>query len=239
MKMRSPGPEIPRSAAHITASGVCRARALKLGVGRLKRAQRVFFAAWPMSFCCHCACFATGLVLLATCGCWNKPSGVAISSDPAVMFKPEEMADAIHAVVAADRLVYVTRVVERVNSESKAVPTHLPLPSEMLRSTAQEVQKQGAEFHYVLRSLWPMNPKNGPETATEKSGLEFVASHPGSNYYSEEFLGGRRYLTAVYPDVAFSSTCTDCHNGRAQASRPGLKPGDVLGGLVVRVPLEF
>ena len=149
------------------------------------------------------------------------------------------MADAIHAVVAADRLVYVTRVVERVNSESNAVLTHLPLPSEMLRSTAQEVQKQGAEFHYVLRSLRPLNPKNAPETATEKLGLEFVASHPDSNYDSEEFLGGRRYLTAVYADVASSSTCTDCHNRQTQSSLPSLKSGEVLGGLVVRVPLEF
>jgi len=149
------------------------------------------------------------------------------------------MADAIHAVVAADRRMYIIHVVESINSDSTNTPMHLPLPSEMLRSTAQEVQKQGAEFHYVLRSLRPLNPKNAPETATEKLGLEFVASHPDSNYYSEEFLGGRRYLTAVYADVAFSSTCSDCHNRRIQSSRPSLKSGDVFGGLVVRVPLEF
>jgi len=184
-------------------------------------------------------CFAAALVLLMAGGCGSSNGGFSKPSEPAVMFKPQEMADAIHAVVAADRLVYVTRVVERVNSESNAVLTHLPLPSEMLRSTAQEVQKQGAEFHYVLRSLRPLNPKNAPETATEKLGLEFVASHPDSNYYSEEFLGGRRYLTAVYADVASSSTCTDCHNRQTQSSLPSLKSGEVLGGLVVRVPLEF
>ena len=44
---------------------------------------------------------------------------------------------------------------------------------QMLRQASESVQQQGAEFHYVLRSLWPINPKNAPETDTEKTGLQY------------------------------------------------------------------
>ena len=185
------------------------------------------------------------LVVMSS-GCGSSAGPGTTAPEPAVVFKPQEMADAIHAVVAADRRAYAIHVVNRLVSLDNTTPVEnasqsdaLPLPSHMLRLSAQEVQKEGADFHYLLRSLAPLNPKNSPETATEKLGLEFVLSHPGSNYYSEEFLGGRRYFTAVYPDVAFSQTCTDCHNRQVQSARRTYKPGDVIGGMVVRVPLEF
>jgi hypothetical protein len=104
---------------------------------------------------------------------------------------------------------------------------------------SEAVQKKGAEFHYVLRSLWPINPRNAPETATEKTGLKSVLEHPDSNYYAEESLGGRRYFTAVYPDRATVPSCVECHNAHPTSGKRDFKLGDVMGGIVVRVPLEF
>ena len=63
--------------------------------------------------------------------------------------------------------------------------------------------------------------------------------HPETNYYSHETLGGRRYLTAVYPDKALSPACVSCHNEHPKSARKDWKQGDVMGGLVVRVALEF
>ena len=114
-----------------------------------------------------------------------------------------------------------------------------PLPAHMLKLASQTVQRNGAEFHYVIRSLWPINPKNAPETTTEKAGLELVANTPRSNYYAEEYLGGRRYFTAVYADVASVEACVNCHNQHKDSPKKDFKVGDVVGGLVVRVPLEF
>ena len=64
---------------------------------------------------------------------------------------------------------------------------------------SESVQQKGAEFHYVLRSLWPVNPKNAPETATERTGLQAVVDHPDSNYYAEESL---------WVDAVTSQPCT-------------------------------
>ena len=114
-----------------------------------------------------------------------------------------------------------------------------PVPAHLLRQASESVQTKGAEFHYVLRSLWPINPKNAAETPTEKAGLQFVLEHPDSNYYSEESLGGRRYFTAVYADRAIVPSCATCHNHHKDITKKDFKSGDVMGGLVVRVPLEF
>ena len=188
-----------------------------------------------------------GTTALTCAGCRPESAPAGNPPKPSVTFKPQEMADAIHAVVAADREVYALHVVQRLQSDEKVIQASehwkeektLPLPVQMLRMGSEEVQKKGAEFHYVLRSLWPINPKNAAETGTEKTGLQFVAAHPETNYYAEESLGGRLYFTAVYPDVALSPACIDCHNQHPASPKKNFKPGDVMGGLVVRVPLEF
>jgi hypothetical protein len=109
----------------------------------------------------------------------------------------------------------------------------------LLRQASEAIQSKGAEFHYVLRSLWPINPKNAPETEIEKKGLQAVLDHPEESFYSEESLGGRRYFTAVYADRAVVPSCASCHNQHPGSPKKNFKPGEVMGGLVVRVPLEF
>jgi uncharacterized protein DUF3365 len=185
------------------------------------------------------------LAAFACAGCHRETSDSHQPPTPTVTFKPQEMADALHAVIAADREVYALQVLKLLRGEktsspqSQKEPTNLPLPAHLLRMGSEVVQKNGAEFHYVLRSLSPINPRNAPETEIEKAGLQFVTQHPNSNFYSEESLGGRRYLTAVYPDLAISPACADCHNDKGQDRQHAYQIGDVLGGIIVRVPLEF
>ena len=114
-----------------------------------------------------------------------------------------------------------------------------PLPAEMFRRAAESIQSKGAEFSYALRSLHPIDPRNGPQTELEQRGLAFVTSHPTQNYYGQEMLGGRRYFTAVYPDIPAVVACVDCHNRRSASIPQRYQVGEVMGGIVVRVPLEF
>ena len=193
-----------------------------------------------------------GKALLSACllvgggSCRQEPPKKPETTQPAVTFKPQEMADALHAVIAADREAYARQVIQRL-AEAQAAKgpeawktNGFPrLPAHILRLASESVQQKGAEFHYVLRSLWPVNPKDGPETATEKTGLQYLLDHAGSNYYAEESLGGRRYFTAVYADRAIVPACVECHNQLSNSPKRDFKPGDILGGMVVRVPLEF
>ena len=174
-------------------------------------------------------------LILALTGCRDHSVSAPVPPAPAVTFKPQEMADALHAVIAADREAYARYVLEQLPPQTETIP----VPAHLMRLASDSIQQKGAEFHYVLRSLSPINPKNAPETATEKTGLQAVLEHPDQNFYAEESLGGRRYFTAVYADKAVVQRCADCHNQLPNSPKRDYKVGDVMGGVVVRVPLEF
>ena len=108
-----------------------------------------------------------------------------------------------------------------------------------LRHSAQSIQKQGAEFSYTLRSLWPINAGHGPQTQAEQAGLEAVAKKPDAAFYTEDELGGRSYFAAIYADRATLPSCVSCHNKDPRSPKRHFKQGDVMGAIVVRVPLEF
>ncbi len=160
---------------------------------------------------------------------------------------PRKFADSLHAVIAADRQAYARLIVDRLAADSG--PTRvsqdwrgehcLPTHAQLLREAAVDIQRHGAEFSYTLRSLWPINPAHGPQTEVERLGLESVARAPGTNFYTEESLGGRSYFTAIYADHATLRSCVDCHNRHPASPRRDFREGEVMGGIVVRVPLEF
>jgi hypothetical protein len=177
----------------------------------------------------------------------TKPPGSAKEPDPSSngIISPQSMADSLHFVIAAARESYWQEYLahQTGGGSSSNDPARLkpgdswPVPCEMFRQASESIQSKGAEFSYVLRSLHPIDPRNTPQTELEQRGLAYLTSHPAQNYYGEEMLGGRRYVTAVYPDLPAAAACVDCHN--RQAAAPHHQAGEVLGGIVVRVPLEF
>jgi len=157
---------------------------------------------------------------------------------------PQRMADALHAVMEADRTVYTKNVVNRLQNVENIIKASehwtdekaLPLPAQMFRMGAEAVAAKNVGFTYALLSLWPVNKQNAPKTDAEKAGLEFVATNRGKNYYTEEALGGQTYFTAVYADTAVADACVTCHNNHPDTPKDDFKLGDVLGGVVIRIP---
>jgi hypothetical protein len=158
---------------------------------------------------------------------------------------PQKMADALHAVIAADRAVYTREVVSRLQDQENVLRASehfrddraLPLPAQMLRMGAEAAEKSRAGFSYALLSPWPINRQNAPRTDAEKTGMKSVIE-TGKTYYGEESLGGARYLTAIYPDKAISDACAACHDAHKDSPRHDFKAGDIMGGLVIRIPVE-
>lgn len=159
---------------------------------------------------------------------------------------PQQMADAVSAVIRADRTVYTKMVVNRLANEEEVIEASehwqedkaLPLPAQMLRAGAELVQDQGLGFSYSLLSLYPINSQNKAKTDAEKKGLEEVAAYPEKNFYTEETLGKKRYFTAVYADKAVTEACIACHNHHKDSPKKDFKLNDVMGGIVVRIPLN-
>ena len=181
-------------------------------------------------------CLLGALAILGATFFWascDSGSKEFVRPKPVMVFQPKDMTDSLAALIAAQREVYASNVVQRLAHDGPAVPAHL------LGDLIANVAARGVEFHFVGRSLWPINPRNAPQTETERKGLEFVAETPGKNFYGEESLGGRRYFTAVYPDRAVVPACVACHNAHPQGTKKDFQPGGVMGGIVVRVPLEL
>lgn len=174
--------------------------------------------------------------ILISCGS-ESPPGIT----------PRQMADALHAVMESDRTVYTKEVVNRLANQDKVIKASehwqddkaLPLPAQMFRMGAEMVAKRDdAGFSYSLLSEWPINKQNKPKTDVEVKGLRYVVENAGDNYYGEEELGGVRFFTAVYPDKAVADACVSCHNEHKDSPKTDFKLGDVLGGVVLRIPLK-
>lgn len=184
-----------------------------------------------------------GLALWAGCGKAKEEPGAAATKPSGV--EPKVFADALHAVMESDRIVYTKNVVNRLQNEEQIIKASehwkddktLPLPAQMFRMGAEMVSGKNLGFAYSLLSLWPINTQNAPKTDVEKKGLEYVAANKGENFYADEELGGKKYFTAVYADVAVAPACVTCHNDHTDTPKDDFKLGDVMGGVVIRVAL--
>ncbi|MBX2837253.1 MAG: DUF3365 domain-containing protein [Gammaproteobacteria bacterium] len=182
-------------------------------------------------------------------------SGAAsvVASDVAdqPLISPRSMADALHMVMDSDRAVYTRRIVNRLAAKEKVITASehfedekaLVLPAQMFRFGAEMVAERAeanpdVNFSYSLQSLWPINKQNAPKTEAEKTGLQFVVDNKGENYYTTEELGGQKYFTAVYADTAVAPVCASCHNDHIDTPRSDFKIGDVMGGVVIRIPVD-
>jgi hypothetical protein len=173
--------------------------------------------------------------------CLSSPSCKPSSEQGSVSAR--SMADAVHAVLEADRAVYTKQVVNRLQNELGVIKAtehwkedrSLPLPAQMFRMGAELASEKSEGLHYALLSVWAINPQNQPRTETEKAGLDFIAKNAEQSYYGNETLGGQRFFTAVYPDRAVANACVQCHNQHPDSPRHDFALGDVMGGVVVRI----
>ncbi len=186
---------------------------------------------------------AAAVLVAGLAACDSKPSGGPAESTG---ISPNKMADALFAVMAADRTVYSNQVVYRLQDVEEVIKASehwdnqkaLPLPAQMFRMSAGLVAKQTDAFSYALLSKWPLNKENAPKTEVEIAGLESVAKNPSKPFYGRETMGDVEYFTAVYADVAVSPSCVTCHNAHEDSPRNDFKAGDVMGGVVIRIPLR-
>ncbi len=168
-------------------------------------------------------------------GCRRAPPGIP----------PERVAEYLHAVIEADRATYAEQVVHRLQDVEKVLKASerfqedkaLPLPSQMLRMGAQRAKEKG-DFRYSLISEWAINKANLPRTDFEREGLATVARDPERAYARYEQAGGKRFFMALYADRAVSDACVQCHNDHPESPRHDFKRGEVMGGVVIALPVE-
>jgi len=158
---------------------------------------------------------------------------------------PQVVADYIHAIIQADRTLYTTHVVERMETHQVVTSQEywkqtksLPLPAQMLLLSGLHVKQQGLGLQFRLASLTPIYEKNGPTTDFEKAGLAAVLKDPSRPYTGVIQRGTQKFFKAIYADHAVSVSCINCHNGHLLTYKKDYKLGDVMGGIVISFPIE-
>jgi len=79
-----------------------------------------------------------------------------------------------------------------------------------------------------LISLYPINPQNRPANEFEQNGLESVEVHPIRPYIQITKVGRKKYFQAIYPDIAVTRGCVNCHNGHPQSPKKDFALDDVM-----------
>jgi hypothetical protein len=158
---------------------------------------------------------------------------------------PEVVAEYIHAVIQADRSLYTTHVVERLQDLKVAASAEdwkgkgaLPLPAQMLQMAGQEVQGLGLGLRIRLTSLGPIYARNRPADQFERAGLESVEKDPRKPYTGIVTEGDRRYFKAIFADRAVNMACVACHNSHPLSAKRDYKLYDVMGGIIISFPVQ-
>lgn len=156
---------------------------------------------------------------------------------------PAQLAtDVLHAYADSLRETYMKDVLAvALNakcagaSEQWVEENKLPLPAQFTRAVTNEV-RQESKFAYSLESEWAINKENVAETEFEKSAIKSVQQR--KPVYATEVIAGKSYFSAAYPDIAVNNKCTGCHNAHPDSPRSDFKVGDVMGAMIVRIPLN-
>jgi hypothetical protein len=158
----------------------------------------------------------------------------------------EKVADMVHAVIESNRTFYTLHVVERLQAKGVVVASEnwrsekaLPLPAQFLQESAKIAVNTKAKIGYKLIGLWPINKQNGPRTEAEHKGLMETQQNPNRPYTEVIMNGPDAYLMAVYADRAVSQACIGCHNAHQDSPRHDFKQNDVMGAVMITVPLNL
>jgi hypothetical protein len=172
-------------------------------------------------------------------------SSLEKSESARVSIPPETVADYVHAVIQANRTVYETHIVDKLQekgiveaAEQWRQENAIPLPAQFLIETGKLVAEQGSGLKYRLASLTPIYVWNAPATDFERKGLEAVAANPQKPFTGFFHVGRTRYFQAIYADVAVSESCVKCHNAHPNSPRRDYRSNDVMGGMIITIPVR-
>lgn len=171
-------------------------------------------------------------------------AGRSTASD-AIGIPPETVTDYLHSVIEADRTFYTVHVVERLQKQGGTVAAEnwrakkkvIPLPAQFLMESSELAAKTGSRVRYRLISLWPINPHNGPYNESERKALEAIRDHPERPATTTVTVGSEPYFQAIYADRAVSQACIGCHNAHPNSPKKDFRTNEVMGGLVIEIPL--
>lgn len=112
----------------------------------------------------------------------------------------------------------------------------IPLPATFVQEVSSKINEKGV-YSYDLLSKWNINKEKGLNTDFEREAFDYLYNKEGgvfSRFMVHNGIYSLRYATA---DVASAEACVGCHNNHEDSPRNDFKLGDVMGVLVVNIPI--
>jgi methyl-accepting chemotaxis protein len=122
------------------------------------------------------------------------------------------------------------------NKEYASIDGGTTLPATFVQEVSKSINNQGV-YSYKLLSKWNINKDKGLKTDFENEAFNFLYDKKGtvfSRYIDHNGIFVLRYATA---DIAASASCINCHNNHADSQKKDFRLGDVMGILVVNIPI--
>ncbi len=190
--------------------------------------------------------FKAAAITLLVAGAWGVASLPLAKTGPgADGIPPEKVADYVHAVLEADRTIYTTHIVNRMQekgivsaAEHWEQETALPLPAQFLQHSGRLAAENGNGIRYRLIGQWPIYQRNAPATDFERKALDRLRRQPERPVTGIVASGKKPYFQAVYSDRAVSAVCVTCHNSHPLSPKQDFKLNEVIGAIAITIPLE-
>lgn len=156
-----------------------------------------------------------------------------------------KMALAVSNQIQATRAVYAKYVIDNLQDDGlpikpkanfQSTPGGIPLPATFVHLTSDFVNESNNGMYMVdLMSVDPVNEAHAP---VEGSFAYYaLATMTEGTVIRDQLNRDTNTYTAVTPDYASAKACVSCHN-KLQVHTRTIQLGDVLGGLVTKIPLD-
>ena len=112
----------------------------------------------------------------------------------------------------------------------------IPLPATFVKEVSDAINEKGV-YSYDLLSKWNINREKGLRTDFEREAFDYLYDKKGtvfSRFMVHNDIYSLRYATA---DVAVAGACVSCHNNHEESPKHDFMLGDVMGILVVNIPI--
>jgi methyl-accepting chemotaxis protein len=157
-----------------------------------------------------------------------------------------KMAHSLALQIAEDRSYYTKNVVTKLKNDGLEVKPGdsrfhgekggIPLPATFVKEITEAINQKGY-YKADLISPWPINKAKGPRSDFEREALAALVKDAKEPRHSVVADGGQARLVYVTADVAGAQGCVSCHNAHPESPKKDFKLGDLMGALVVEIPL--
>ncbi len=166
-------------------------------------------------------------------------------NDRQVIATARQRAATATAQIVADRIYYTRNVIGKLKKQSSdfqagedyhKVDGSIPLPATFVREVSQSLG-ESAKYRYDLLSKYNINKGKGLVDASALDAWDALSLDPATPYTQLVASGEGVELRYATADVAGASACVSCHNAHPDSPKKDFKLGELMGILVVSVPV--